>query len=64
MKSLFFLSMLAGGIGGNLHERIALRCVRDYIKLEFINFPIFNISDIFITIGVIALIIILLKDKL
>lgn len=64
MKTLFFLAMLAAGIGGNLHERIALGFVRDYIQLNFINFPVFNISDIFINIGVIAVIIILLKKNL
>lgn len=64
MKTIFFLSMLAAGIGGNLHERIALGFVRDYIQLNFIHFPVFNISDIFINIGVIAIIIILLKKNL
>lgn len=64
MKALFFLAMLSAGIGGNLHERIALGFVRDYIELNFIDFPVFNISDIFINIGVIAIIIMLLKKKL
>lgn len=64
MKALFFLAMLGAGIGGNLHERIALGFVRDYIELNFIDFPVFNISDIFINIGVIAIIIMLLKKKL
>ena len=57
--------MLCGGIGGNLHERIAYGFVRDYIQLNIIDFPVFNISDILINIGVIAvIIIILLKKKL
>lgn len=64
MKAIFFLSMLSAGIGGNLHERIALGFVRDYIQLNFIDFPVFNISDIFINIGVIAIIIMLLKKNL
>ena len=64
MKALFFLAILSAGIGGNLHERIALGFVRDYIQLNFINnFPVFNISDIFINIGVIAVILMLLKKK-
>ena len=63
MKSIFFLSMLASGIGGNLHERIALGFVRDYVQLNFINFPVFNISDILINVGVIALVIIILLKK-
>lgn len=63
MKSIFFLSMLSAGIGGNLHERIALGFVRDYIQLNFVNFPVFNISDIFINLGVIAIIVIILLKK-
>ena len=50
MKAIFFLSMLAAGIGGNLHERIALGYVRDYIQINSFDFPEFNISDILINI--------------
>ena len=65
MKAIFFLAMLAAGIGGNLHERIALGFVRDYFELNFVEFPVFNVADILINIGVIAIIImILLKKKL
>ena len=63
LKSIFFISLLSAGIAGNLHERIAYGFVRDYFQLNFINFPVFNISDIFINIGVIALIIIILIKK-
>ncbi|MBR1425438.1 signal peptidase II [bacterium] len=61
--SLSFISLLAAGIASNCHERIVLGFVRDYIQLNFINFPVFNVADIFITIGVIALIVILLLYK-
>lgn len=64
MVEIFFMAMLSAGIGGNLHERIAFGFVRDYIQLNFINFPIFNISDIMINIGVVVLILLLLKKKL
>lgn len=65
MKAIFFLAMLSAGIGGNLHERIALGFVRDYFELNFIEFPVFNVADILINVGVIAIIImILLKKKL
>lgn len=37
--------------------------VRDFFELTFVNFPVFNISDIFINIGVIALIILILLKK-
>lgn len=63
MKAIFFLAMLGAGIGGNLHERIALGFVRDYIQLNFIDFPVFNIADILINIGVIVLVIMILLKK-
>ena len=61
--SISFISLLSAGIAANCHERIVLGFVRDYIQLNFVNFPIFNVADIFITIGVIALVVILLFYK-
>lgn len=63
LKSIFFISILSAGIAGNLHERIIYGYVRDFFQLNFVNFPVFNISDIFINIGVIALIILILIKK-
>ena len=64
LKTCFFIALLSAGIAGNLHERIIYGFVRDYFQLNFVHFPIFNISDIFINVGVIALIImILIKRK-
>ncbi len=63
LKTCFFISLLSAGIAGNLHERIAYGFVRDYFQLNFVNFPVFNISDIFINVGVIALIVIILIKK-
>ncbi len=63
LKTCFFIALLSAGIAGNLHERIIYGFVRDYFQLNFINFPVFNISDIFINIGVIALIVMILIKK-
>lgn len=63
MKEIIFLAFLSSGVLGNLSERIFLGHVRDFFKLNFINFPIFNISDIFINIGVIGIIILILLTK-
>ena len=60
---LFFISLLLSGIFNNMYERIIFGFVRDFIKLNFINFPIFNISDIFINIGVLGMIIIIIKNN-
>jgi signal peptidase II len=57
--SVSFIALLCAGIMSNCHERIVLGFVRDYIQLNFVNFTIFNIADIFITIGVIAFVCIL-----
>ena len=61
--SAFWAAMLIAGISCNLYERITFGFVRDFIKLNFIEFPIFNISDIFINISVLAIIIIIIKNK-
>ncbi len=61
--SLSFIALLSAGIMANCHERIIFGYVRDYINLNFMNFPVFNMADIFITIGVIALFAILLIYK-
>lgn len=63
MISVSFIGLLSAGIMANCHERIVLGYVRDYIHLNFINFPVFNVADVFITIGVIALIGMLLIYK-
>lgn len=47
-------AVYAGGLG-NMIDRIRLGYVVDMIKTEFINFPVFNVADIFITCGCIAL---------
>ncbi len=41
--------VMAGGIG-NCIDRILYGFVQDMFKLEFINFPVFNVADIFITV--------------
>lgn len=64
LKTCFFIALLSAGIAGNLHERIVFGYVRDFFQLSFVNFPVFNISDIFINVGVIVLIVmILIKRK-
>ena len=45
-----------GGGLGNMIDRIRLGYVVDMLKTEFINFPVFNVADSFITCGCILLI--------
>ena len=59
-KSKFFkvsIGFLLGGLLGNLFDRIFLGGVRDFIYFKFINFPVFNVADIAVTIGTIMLIV-------
>ena len=50
--------LIIGGAVGNLFDRIFYNAVPDFIDLHINNFHwfIFNIADIFITLGIIGLI--------
>ena len=54
----YFFAMVFGGSIGNLYDRIKFSAVPDFIDLHYNNFHwfIFNIADIFITLGVLCLI--------
>ena len=57
IRAYFFLIVLGGSLG-NLFDRIYYSAVLDFIDISFKNFHwfIFNVADIFITIGIICLI--------
>jgi len=59
------LILILGGALGNFYDRIAYGAVPDFIDFHVNDFHwfIFNIADIFISIGVFALIIIEIFDK-
>ena len=61
----FSLMLILGGALGNLYDRIAYGAVPDFIDFHVNGFHwfIFNIADIFISIGVFALILIEIFDK-
>ena len=65
---IYFFIMILGGSLGNLYDRINYNAVPDFIDLHINNFHwfIFNIADIFISLGVICLIYveIFFKNKL
>jgi len=50
------LLLIIGGAISNVADRIFRLYVVDYISLDFLNFPIFNIADIAITLGTVLLI--------
>ena len=51
----FCIVAIFGGGLGNILDRLRLGYVVDMIRLEFMNFPVFNVADCFITCGCIAL---------
>ena len=61
----YSLLMIVGGAFGNLHDRFFFNAVPDFIDFHIGNFHwfIFNVSDIFITLGVISMIILELFDN-
>lgn len=65
------LAFLIGGGIGNMIDRIALGYVVDFIELPFLwlpvldqYFPIFNIADSFVTVGVVVLAISLIRETI
>ncbi len=54
--------MIMGGGLGNLIDRVFRHFVVDYIEVLFIDFPVFNFADCFITVGEFVLIGYLLWD--
>lgn len=49
------LSFVLGGAVANLIDRIFIGYVIDFIDFRIIDFPVFNIADIFVVIGAIML---------
>ena len=60
---LFAYSFILGGTIGNGIDRILRGFVVDFINLNIINFPVFNIADISINIGLILMIYCVFKTK-
>ena len=56
----YFLILIAGGALGNFYDRIIYTAVPDFIDLHINGFHwfVFNVADIFITVGVFCLILV------
>ena len=64
---IFFYLMILGGSFSNLFDRIYYQAVPDFIDMHYSDFHwfVFNVADIFITLGILCLIIveIILNNK-
>ena len=60
---LLSYSFILGGTIGNGIDRITKGYVIDFINLNFIDFPVFNVADISINIGVIFIAYSFIKNK-
>lgn len=63
--NITFVLILAGALG-NTYDRIAYEYVTDFIYFKLINFPIFNVADIYITVATFVLFFLILfyyKDE-
>ena len=54
------LVCIAAGAIGNMIDRLKLDYVVDFLYFSLINFPIFNVADIYVTLSAIYLVILLL----
>ncbi|MCR5748428.1 MAG: signal peptidase II [Lachnospiraceae bacterium] len=60
------LVLIAAGAAGNLYDRITLDYVIDFLYFIYIDFPIFNVADIYVTVSAFILVILFLfiyKDE-
>ena len=56
-------AFILGGAVGNALDRYLLGYVVDMFDLEFMNFPVFNVADCFITVGAALLVLWVLLDE-
>lgn len=62
----FVLTSLVAGAAGNYIDRLVFSKVTDFIYFSIINFPVFNVADIYVTVSVIVLLVLILfyyKDE-
>ncbi|MCR5145651.1 MAG: signal peptidase II [Lachnospiraceae bacterium] len=54
-KINFILIFILSGAIGNFIDRLIYKYVVDFIYFSLINFPIFNVADIYVTLGIVFL---------
>lgn len=56
------LSLIMAGAVGNFIDRLSQRYVVDMFALRNVNFPVFNVADACLTVGVFIMLIVVLKE--
>jgi len=54
------LVLIASGAVGNLIDRVSLNYVVDFFYFKLINFPIFNVADIYVSVSCVLLAVLLI----
>ena len=55
--------MIASGALGNMMDRILHHYVIDFLYVKLIDFPVFNIADIYVTLGALLFVLAYLFHK-
>ncbi len=61
--SRFAMASILGGAIGNLIDRIAYKEVIDFIDIRIIHWPVFNVADMAVSLGMIILIVYVIFDN-
>lgn len=61
LRLVFPLAAVAGGGAGNMIDRLATGSVTDFLAATFVDFPVFNVADVFVTCGVVASVLLYLR---
>ena len=57
------MNFVLGGAIGNLFDRLVYGAVIDFITLPFLDLTVFNLADVFITVGAVAAILAMLVEE-
>ncbi|MCL2544886.1 MAG: signal peptidase II [Clostridia bacterium] len=60
MSGALLWLMLAGGVG-NLVDRLLFGYVVDFFSIQFVQFPVFNVADVCLTVAAVFLVVALLR---
>ncbi|WP_283588305.1 signal peptidase II [Limosilactobacillus viscerum] len=62
-RLLWPLTLILAGAIGNFIDRLQNGYVVDMFELLFINFPVFNVADLCLTVGVLWLVVIFIREE-